>query len=51
MTPHSRYRALVATRAAVRSPGPQGPYDQSPVEQRSDVLVYSSLPLPNTTPR
>ena len=24
--------------------GPQGPYDQSPVEQRSDVLVYSSAP-------
>jgi putative CocE/NonD family hydrolase len=22
--------------------GPQGPYDQTPVEQRSDVLVYSS---------
>ncbi len=25
--------------------GPQGPYDQKPVEQRSDVLVYSSEPL------
>jgi putative CocE/NonD family hydrolase len=25
--------------------GPQGPYDQTPVEQRSDVLVYSSDPL------
>ncbi|WP_431240794.1 CocE/NonD family hydrolase [Mycolicibacterium aichiense] len=25
--------------------GPQGPYDQIPVEQRSDVLVYSSDPL------
>ncbi|MBV9515912.1 MAG: CocE/NonD family hydrolase, partial [Mycobacteriaceae bacterium] len=25
--------------------GPQGPYDQTPVEQRSDVLVYSSAPL------
>ena len=25
--------------------GPQGPYDQVPVEQRSDVLVYSSAPL------
>ncbi|WP_167099438.1 CocE/NonD family hydrolase [Mycobacterium sp. DL592] len=25
--------------------GPQGPYDQTPVEQRSDVLVYSSEPL------
>ena len=30
--------------------GPQGPYDQTPVEQRSDVLVYSSAPLP-ATPR
>lgn len=28
---------------------PQGPYDQSPVEQRSDVLVYSSEPLPADT--
>ncbi|HTI77766.1 MAG TPA: CocE/NonD family hydrolase [Mycobacterium sp.] len=27
------------------SSGPQGPYDQLPVEQRSDVLVYSSAPL------
>jgi putative CocE/NonD family hydrolase len=25
--------------------GPQGPYDQTPVEQRSDVLLYSSDPL------
>lgn len=25
--------------------GPQGPYDQTPVEQRSDVLVYTSDPL------
>jgi len=25
--------------------GPQGPYDQTPVEQRSDVLVYSTEPL------
>ena len=25
--------------------GPQGPYDQTAVEQRSDVLVYSSAPL------
>lgn len=25
--------------------GPQGPYDQTPVEQRSDVLIYSSDPL------
>jgi putative CocE/NonD family hydrolase len=25
--------------------GPQGPYDQTPVEQRSDVLVYSSETL------
>ena len=30
--------------------GPQGPYDQTPVEQRSDVLVYTSAPL-TTTPR
>jgi putative CocE/NonD family hydrolase len=29
--------------------GPQGPYDQTPVEQRSDVLVYSSAPLPHDT--
>ena len=29
--------------------GPQGPYDQSPVEQRSDVLVYSSAPLEQDT--
>jgi putative CocE/NonD family hydrolase len=29
--------------------GPQGPYDQTPVEQRSDVLVYTSAPLQNDT--
>ncbi|HZQ31887.1 MAG TPA: CocE/NonD family hydrolase, partial [Mycobacterium sp.] len=29
--------------------GPQGPYDQTPVEQRSDVLVYSSDPLTKDT--
>jgi uncharacterized protein len=29
--------------------GPQGPYDQIPVEQRSDVLVYSSDPLSSDT--
>lgn len=29
--------------------GPQGPYDQTPVEQRSDVLVYTSDPLPHDT--
>jgi putative CocE/NonD family hydrolase len=29
--------------------GPQGPFDQTPVEQRSDVLVYSSATLPNDT--
>jgi uncharacterized protein len=29
--------------------GPQGPYDQTPVEQRSDVLVYSSTPLDHDT--
>ena len=29
--------------------GPQGPYDQTPVEQRSDVLVYSSDPLQSDT--
>lgn len=29
--------------------GPQGPYDQTPVEQRSDVLVYSSAPLERDT--
>jgi putative CocE/NonD family hydrolase len=29
--------------------GPQGPYDQTPVEQRSDVLVYTSDPLPRDT--
>jgi putative CocE/NonD family hydrolase len=27
------------------SSGPQGPFDQTPVEQRSDVLVYSTDPL------
>ncbi len=29
--------------------GPQGEYDQTPVEQRSDVLVYSSAPLDHDT--
>jgi putative CocE/NonD family hydrolase len=29
--------------------GPQGPFDQTPVEQRSDVLVYSSDPLATDT--
>jgi putative CocE/NonD family hydrolase len=29
--------------------GPQGPYDQTPVEQRSDVLVYSTAPLTTDT--
>jgi len=29
--------------------GPQGPFDQVPVEQRSDVLVYDGGPLPNDT--
>jgi putative CocE/NonD family hydrolase len=29
--------------------GPQGPYDQTPVEQRSDVLVYTSDPLSHDT--
>jgi uncharacterized protein len=29
--------------------GPQGPYDQTPVEQRSDVLVYDSAPLTHDT--
>lgn len=29
--------------------GPQGPYDQTPAEQRSDVLVYSSAPLNRDT--
>lgn len=29
--------------------GPQGPYDQIPVEQRSDVLVYTSDPLSSDT--
>ena len=29
--------------------GPQGPYDQTPAEQRSDVLVYSSDPLTSDT--
>ena len=29
--------------------GPQGPFDQTPVEQRSDVLVYDSAPLQHDT--
>jgi uncharacterized protein len=29
--------------------GPQGPYDQTPVEQRSDVLTYTTDPLPGDT--
>ena len=29
--------------------GPQGPYDQTPVEQRSDVLVYTTAPLGHDT--
>jgi putative CocE/NonD family hydrolase len=29
--------------------GPQGPFDQIPVEQRSDVLVYDSAPLEHDT--
>jgi uncharacterized protein len=29
--------------------GPQGPYDQTPVEQRSDVLIYSTAPLTTDT--
>ena len=29
--------------------GPQGPYDQVPVEQRSDVLIYSSARLEHET--
>jgi putative CocE/NonD family hydrolase len=29
--------------------GPQGPYDQTPVEQRSDVLVYTSSQLDHDT--
>ena len=29
--------------------GPQGPYDQIPVEQRSDVLVYRSSPVERDT--
>ena len=29
--------------------GPQGPYDQTPVEQRSDVLVYTSAPVERDT--
>jgi putative CocE/NonD family hydrolase len=29
--------------------GPQGPFDQTPVEQRSDVLVYTSDPLAHDT--
>ncbi|MGX9789715.1 CocE/NonD family hydrolase [Mycobacterium sp. MMS18-G62] len=31
------------------SSGPQGPFDQIPVEQRSDVLVYDSAPLERDT--
>lgn len=29
--------------------GPQGPYDQMPVQQRSDVLVYTGAPLSSDT--
>jgi putative CocE/NonD family hydrolase len=29
--------------------GPQGPYDQGPVEQRPDVLVYTTTPLTEQT--
>lgn len=29
--------------------GPQGPYDQTPAEQRSDVLVYTSDPVGSDT--
>jgi putative CocE/NonD family hydrolase len=29
--------------------GPQGPYDQTPVEQRSDVLTYTTNPLAGDT--
>jgi putative CocE/NonD family hydrolase len=29
--------------------GPQGPYDQGPVEQRPDVLVYTTAPLAEQT--
>ncbi|WP_155944228.1 CocE/NonD family hydrolase [Mycobacterium sp. 360MFTsu5.1] len=29
--------------------GPQGPYDQTPVEQRSDVLVYTGDPVSHDT--
>jgi uncharacterized protein len=29
--------------------GPQGPYDQTPVQQRSDVLTYTTDPLPGDT--
>ncbi|NUS43325.1 MAG: CocE/NonD family hydrolase [Mycobacteriaceae bacterium] len=29
--------------------GPQGPYDQSPVEQRSDVLIFDTPPLTAAT--
>lgn len=29
--------------------GPQGPFDQTPVEQRSDVLVYDTAPLEHDT--
>ncbi|MBF6059638.1 CocE/NonD family hydrolase [Nocardia terpenica] len=31
------------------STGPQGPYDQYTVEQRSDVLTYTTDPLPSDT--
>ena len=31
------------------STGPQGPYDQTPVQQRSDVLVYTGDPLVQAT--
>ncbi|MGF6882405.1 putative CocE/NonD family hydrolase [Nocardia sp. GAS34] len=31
------------------SQGPQGPYDQYVVEQRSDVLTYTTAPMPSDT--
>ncbi len=31
------------------SSGPQGPYDQGAVEQRSDVLTYTTEPMPSDT--
>ena len=40
-----RRRAWVVIHVAAHRAGPQGPYDQTPVEQRSDVLLYSSEPL------